>query len=100
MAISLTVRATDLRNTAARLKTLNTQLQNELNTMSQREGSLNGMWDGLANDKFHLAYLHDVKEYQDFIDAIQEYIRALETAAEEYDKAETANINIAENRTY
>jgi len=100
MAISLTVTSAKLRETAAELRRLNTQLKNELNNMSMRESSLNGMWDGQANDTFHAAYLHDVREYNDFINAINEYINALLQAAEEYERTEARNNAIASSREY
>jgi len=100
MSISLTVTAQKLRDTAERLRALNGRLREEVNTMSSRERSLNGMWDGQANDTFHGAYMHDVHEYEDFMNAINEYIAALLQAANEYEAAENRNRSIASNRTY
>lgn len=100
MAISLTVTSQKLRETAANLRRLNSQLRSELNNMSSRERSLNGMWDGQANDTFHAAYEHDVREYNDFIQAIEEYINALLQAADEYERTESRNQSIASSRTY
>lgn len=100
MAISLTVTSQKLRDTAAQLRSLNARLRGELSNMSSRESSLNGMWDGQANDTFHNAYVHDVREYNDFIQAIEEYIRALLQAADEYERTENRNQQIASNRSY
>lgn len=100
MAISLTVTSSKLRETAAELRRLNTQLKTELDNMTARERSLNSMWDGQANDTFHAAYEHDVREYQDFIQAINEYIQALLQAAEEYERTEAKNNAIASARSY
>ena len=88
------VTSAKLRSGAADLQKLNGQLRSKISELENAESSLNGMWDGDANDKFHLAFSRDKTQMYRFFDAVEQYIRALQQIAENYEAAERKNIAV------
>lgn len=96
----LMVTAQELRSKAAELRQRNNQVRTQLNTMISNKNSVCNMWEGEAKDNFSRAFDHDKNEINDFIQTIEQYAAALESAAEQYERTERNNVNIAQNRTY
>ncbi len=86
------VTSAKLRSGATDLQKLNGQLRTKISELESAESSLNGMWDGEANDKFHMAFSKDKTQMYRFFDAVEQYIRALQQIAENYEAAERRNV--------
>jgi len=100
MAQTIVVTAEKLRRQAGELRRLNSQFQSSVNDLVAREGTLNNQWEGDANTAFHNAFTKDKGQMEEFYKLIEQYCRALEEIAREYDTAERKNTEIASNRTY
>lgn len=100
MANVITVTTTELKSKAETLRTKNSSLKTQISNLQQQESSLNGMWDGEANEAFHTAFTNDVTQMNNFVDAIEKYAAALDAIAAQYDKTEATNQNLAANRLY
>ena len=89
------VRTSELRGKASELRALNNQFKSAVTNLENVEGRLNGMWDGEANDTFHAAFQTDKAQMENFYQAIEDYAAKMEAIADEYDRAEAANTQIA-----
>lgn len=94
------VTSKELKNKAEELRRLNSNFKNAVETMTQNEKSLMGMWDGEAKDAFHKAFESDRVQMDTFYTTIEQYCRALENDAANYEKAEQRNLATAAKRTY
>ena len=79
----LTTQATELSELNGRFKTAVEQLVSS-------EGNLKSMWEGEANEAFHMAFTNDKVKMDDFYNTI----------ATRYNQTEQANTQIASNRSY
>ena len=94
------VTATQLRTGADELEALNQQFRNAINQLESQEGTLNGMWDGEANNTFHTAFNNDKIQMTNFYNAIEQYVQKLNEIAARYSQAEAQNAEIAKTRNY
>ena len=94
------VTAEQLTTGANELENLNQQFRASVSQLESLEGTLNGMWDGEANDAFHRAFTNDKVQMTNFYNAILVYVQRLEEIANRYKTAEAQNKDIAEKRNY
>lgn len=94
------VTTSELRNKAEELSTQNTQLKGKVDELVASEGTLTSMWEGEARDAFHKAFETDKNQWENFMKVIEQFVQAMNQIADEYDKQEAANAQIAGNRTY
>ncbi len=94
------VTAAQLTTGANELENLNQQFRASVSQLESLEGTLNGMWDGEANDAFHRAFTNDKVQMTNFYNAILVYVQRLEEIANRYKTAEAQNKDIAEKRNY
>ena len=87
-----------LRDTASQLNTMNSRLRNEESTMRQQQRTLTSQWDGPSNDVFDQAFNRNVNEFANFITLITDYANALNKYADDYERMERANQQIASTR--
>ena len=66
--------------------------------MAGYESQLAGMWEGEAQKAFRKAFNDDREKMNRFADNIDKYVQALRTDADEYERAENQNTNIATQR--
>lgn len=92
-----TVNASKLKETANQLNTLASQFKSGVEELRSQENILNNQWEGEANDTFHKSFQSDARQFDEFYNGILNYIKALEQAAEEYERVENTNRNIAQN---
>lgn len=92
------VNSQTLRCKAEQLRAMNDQFKNKVAQLTQSENSLHGMWEGEAHSAFHTAYNNDVQQFEKFCQGIMKYVEALKSAAQEYERAEQRNIEIAKQR--
>lgn len=90
----------ELRTKSAELLTLSDRFETEKQSLISYENTLNSMWQGEANIKFHQAFLRDSGQMDAFRKVIDSYARMMITIAERYELAEAKNLNIASSRTY
>ena len=90
---TLKTKSEELNDLLARYKTC-------IERLVSYEASLNGMWDGDANDAFHSAFATDKGKMDQFATLITQYIEKLNAISARYMQTEQANTEIAANRTY
>lgn len=100
MSNSIQVSTSTLTNKASQLKSLNSKLKTQIESLKTAEASLNQMWDGEANDAFHKVFNDDVNQMNNFYKEMEKYVQSLEQIAKEYEKAEKANMSKATTRKY
>lgn len=100
MANNITVTTAQLNSKASELRGQNTNLKTQIENLQTEEASLNSMWDGDANDAFHTAFSNDIAQMTSFYTAVENYCKALEQIAVQYDNTEAANQSIASTRSY
>lgn len=97
---NITVNTSTITNKAGELKTLNSSLKTQIEELTSTESALNSMWEGDANDAFHKAFTQDINRMNEFYNAIEKYITSLQEIVSVYEKAENANLNTANTRSY
>ncbi len=94
------VTTSELRSKAEELTTQNTQLKGKVDELVTSEGNLTSMWEGEARDAFHKAFENDKLQWDNFMKVIEQFVKGMNEIADEYDRQEAANAQIAGNRTY
>ena len=94
------VTPSQVHSKADELRQLNAQFQTKLEALVSSEANLIGMWEGQARDAFHSAFSNDHAQMETFHSTIEQYAAALDTIATEYENRETANVQIASERSY
>ena len=94
------VTASQVRSSANSLRELNQQFNSQVQNLQASEESLNGMWDGQANDAFHAAFMSDKEYMTQFYNLINKYCEALDSIATEYENAEIINLDTATKRSF
>ena len=94
------VTASQVRSSANSLRELNQQFNSQVQNLQASEESLNGMWDGQANDAFHAAFMSDKEYMKQFYNLINKYCEALDSIATEYENAESINLDTATKRSF
>lgn len=89
------VNAQQLTSTANELRSMNAQFSSEIEALNNCQQQLNSMWVGEAKDKFNSAYNQDREKMNQFKQAIDKFITALEDIAQKYRKAEQQATTIA-----
>lgn len=92
--------AAEIRKKADELRQLNSQFKQKVEALSSSEQNLTSMWEGPAKESFHRAFSNDRGQMDNFNATINQYAAALDTIAVEYDKRESMNVNIANQRNY
>ncbi|MBR2675256.1 MAG: WXG100 family type VII secretion target [Mogibacterium sp.] len=96
----LSVIISELNSKAEELNALNQQFYNQVGTLEETEGALNGMWEGEARTQFHTAFTNDVTQMHNFYNAVAMYVQVLINAVEKYQIAESRNVDVATTRRY
>ena len=94
------VTPSELRSTASTLREHNSNFKSQVASLESAEGTLNSSWEGPAKDAFHNAFMNDKVYMDNFAAEIEKYCITLENMAAEYEKAEAANVDIANTRKY
>lgn len=94
------VTSSELRNKATELRNLNNQFKNQVENMTGQEQALSTMWEGETKEAFHTAFMNDKTQMETFYQTIEKYCQTLEANAQQYENAETRNLNTASTRTY
>ena len=94
------VRYDELKKRADQLSEMNERFKTMINSLSEKEASLNNMWEGEARDQFHSAFTSDYNQMLVFNETVAKYVAALRQIADTYEQKEQANINLASTRSY
>lgn len=100
MAKSFTVTPATLKAKSNELKQTNAKFKSQIQQLRTQESSLNQMWDGEANDKFHAAFHKDTVQMDNFYNAIEKYCKSLTDIARKYEQIERKNMATASERKY
>ncbi len=92
------VTAREVRRTAENLRSQNRYFNSQVNSLQNSERRLHGMWEGQAHDAFHNAFMHDKDYMARFHQLIEQYCRALDEIARQYEEAERRNLHTARER--
>lgn len=95
-----TVSINDLKAKVDSLRQLNAQFKSQVNELEGTEANLNGMWEGRARETFHNVFASDKIQMDNFYNTVEVYAQRLEAIATRYAQAESANMEIASERTY
>lgn len=95
MSSMFRVTSGQLRSIAEQLRAMNQNFKGKVENLTQREQALNGMWEGEARKTFHNAYTKERVQFDNFYKGIEQYIRVLLEAAQEYERTEQTNTQIA-----
>lgn len=87
-----------LKDKATTLESLNRKFRQEIQKMEGYATQLAGMWEGDAQKAFQKAFNEDKLKMERFALNIDKYIMALREDANEYERAEQQNTNIATQR--
>lgn len=88
-----------LRSKASELETLNETFHSEVRNMRDDEATLRTAYEGKSSDTFHTQFIGDMDKFDIFYNTIQQFIQQLRTNADNYDKTEAANVEIASTRS-
>ena len=88
-----------LRDKASELRTQNKNLRAQIDGLRSKESGLRGMWEGEAHEGFSREFTKDMTKLDQFCAAIDDYANKLETIAQEYEAAESKNVQTASTRT-
>lgn len=94
------VTASELRQKAEELVSLNQRLSSESENLVNAHNSLKATWEGEANEAFSREFLRDKTHIDNFISAVSQYAEALNSISSKYDEAENKNLSLAGTRTY
>ena len=94
------VTAAELKSKAEELRNMNSQIQSQVESLSEQEQTLAGMWEGDAQAAFRTAFNNDKEQMGNFYTLIEQYCTTLLEIADQYIKAEQANTEVASTRTY
>lgn len=94
------VTSSELRRKAGRISELNSQFKAKSEELGEQEAALCSMWEGIAKDTFHQAFLRDRQQMGTFYQLICQYVQVLLEIAERYERAEERNRAIAASRNY
>ena len=89
-----------LRTKADELSQLNEQFRNAVNALSEEEQALRTGYEGESSNAFHAAFSKDIIQMNNFYNAIERYVAALQEIASRYETAENTNTSIATERKY
>lgn len=92
------VTSSQLTAKAEELNNLNFQFKSQVENLNETEMSLNTMWEGEARNAFHNEFQKDKAQFDNFNQAVQDYIQALQTIAAKYKAAEDQATQIATTR--
>lgn len=94
------VTSSELRSRASTLREYNSNFKQQVESLSNAEGTLGTQWQGAAKEAFHTAFMNDKAYMDQFAAEIEKYCVALETIAGKYEAAESANVDTAKTRKY
>ena len=100
MGNNIKVSAALLKTRAEQLTSLNKELRNVSDEFEHRVRSLNDIWEGDASDAFYEAAQLDKRQMDNFAATVDQYCQALIEIAEEYERVELQNFQIASKRTH
>ena len=90
----------EVRNKAGELRSLQAKFKDYVGALKTSELSLGAMWEGEAKNAFHAAFTKDTNQMDTFAIVIEQYAKALEEIASEYESKESMNAQIASARNY
>lgn len=94
------VTTAELKTAIADLQEKNSTFLTKVSELEQAQQALKAQWQGDANTAFNAAFENDKAQWMNFSKLITQYIQALQTIMETYEKAEAANTTTATNRSY
>lgn len=94
------VNSRNLRSGRDELLSLNERLKAERETLNTCELGLKEMWEGEANERFHLSFVKNSSQIEAFSTLITRYCEVMEVIADRYDSAEQKNISLAQGSNY
>ena len=103
MASTITVTPAELKNKASELKQFNSNLKTQIEELRSQEGALIGKWEGDAKTAFDAAFKNDMIQMDNFYNAIERYVAALQeitTNTKQNKTTENTNTSIATERKY
>lgn len=89
----------ELRKVASDLEANNQEFRNRISELQEAQQELAGKWEGEANVAFTNAFNNDKAQWDKFSSLIDRYLQTLQQIANEYEKKENMNVEIATKRS-
>ena len=90
--------SSQLESIITQLSNYNGQFQSKVEELAGEQKSLDGMWDGEANEAFNTNFNDDKKQFDTFHSEVEKYVQQLRVIKENYEKAEEKSRQIAAER--
>lgn len=90
----------ELRSAASALREMNANFSNQVKQLEGSEATLNSQWSGPSHDAFHVSFMNNKAYMETFAAEIEKYCYTLEVMAQEYEKAENANIDLIKTTSH
>ena len=97
---TIRVSANELRARAEQLNEMNNSLKAKVEEFDSSAQSLAAQWEGEARDAFLNAVNQDKAQMENFIAVITSFYQVLLQMVQNYEQAESKNLDIAITRTY
>lgn len=94
------VTASELKAAITDLTEKNKAFKNKVSELEQAQQALRAKWKGDANEAFNTAFQQDKDKWTTFSNLIDQYIQALQTIVQTYERAEDTNTSTARTRSY
>ena len=100
MASEIRVASAALANKKEELQSMNQKFKEITESLEATARTLEGGWEGESHDAFYAAFQNDRLQMNNFAEAVQSYIQALDMIIAGYEAAEAQNTGIASARSY
>lgn len=98
MATKIRVSTQILRSRANELEQMNNKFHQEVENLRNDENVLSTSYAGMAQKEFHKQFTMDAEKFDKFFNGIQRYIEQIRQDADDYDRVESINREIAVTR--
>lgn len=98
MAARFRVSTSEVRRKANELEGLNNQFKAEVTGLRDENQALGTKFEGDARNAFNNQFTQDMGKFDQFAQGIAKFVEQLRRDADEYDKAERANVDLANRR--
>jgi len=89
------VTSASLRAKKDELQQMNAKFKDAVNKLQDTEKTLNSSWEGEAQKAFDSKFNNDKIQMDNFYNAVQAYVTALDQIIAQYEKTEATNVQIA-----
>lgn len=94
------VTTSEMKRVISDLTADNSEFKSRVSELQELQQELTAEWQGDANTAFNTAFNNDKSQWDTFASLIEQYIQALQSIMETYERAEATNRETAATRSY